>query len=517
MSLANVLTKHAFLDQLFGAGKGPDWTEQGPGLKVVPQRDVTYVQQKAPKPPLQREAEGGTDPMMQYMMLSQLMGGGHGPSITLGAGQQEDPLQKLLMMHLMGKGLGKTGALSADLAKMIGRSPEHYARNIMGQLTPEHYQAAGGAGGEDTIEELVNNIIPHQIISRHAMQLGGGNVDLGKAILDAHLAQNPMRSGENLQEVLKRMLQQNIQGTQDQAVQQALQGFGGEMPQLGHGGPGPLSRDDLMAIIEKSLPQMEEQVGPQAGIEQAPAMQPTGLSPQIGYPKTGRFADLRQTFNYLKQASTEKTAQGGIGQWFTPGRYVQMLRGGPKPEDVQRHGLSRFVDPSGEQFRFDPQSFRDVFMKDPSVQRMGRTLGPQATNMMELAAKPGVMGWLQRGFQKHIMGRGQQLGAAEQGLRNIAEATGLDTQGQPLTRRDMAQHFQTMTGTPAGRAGGEIGRQLMGASSPAPMGEGQASGLFGAPGLGKMNLGDPLTNMIHQMAMIRAMTSPQVLPRLGGY
>ena len=590
MSLATIMTKAAFLDQMFGGDKGPDWTEKGPGLKALPQRDVTYVQQKEPKPALQREAEGSMDPMMQYMMLQNMMKGqGGGPTISLG-GQQQDPMQQMLMMHLMGQSfgkksalklpvgkapppeeemplseaggllgmlgggglaigdnlvtgaegtdallhallgggaglvgggllghgadkflewdakqqhMGKRGAANPDLMKMVGRGSEDYARNIMQSLTPEHYQAAGGSGGDDTIEELVNSIIPQQIISRHAMQLGGGNVDLGKSILDSHLSQNPPRSGANLQDALKSMLKANIQGSQNEAAQKALQSFGGEMPDIGASSLKPYSNEDLMAIIEQSMPQA-------AKPEAAPAQPEPGLSPAMGYPKTGRFAGMQEIFHEIKTA--------GAADWLTPGGYIQRFRGGPSQQDVQGMGLNRFADQSGEQFKFDPQSFKNVFMQDSSVKNMGRGLGPQATNLMDIAAKPGIMGWMQRGFQKHIMGRGQQLGAAEQGLRNIAEATGLDTGKQPLTRRALSQHFQTMTGTPAGRAGGEIGRQLSGASSPVPSGEGQASSLFGMPGLGKMDLGDPITNMIRQMAMIRSMTSPQAQgPRLGGY
>jgi len=392
----------------------------------------------------------------------------------------------------------KTAALTGDLSSIAGQHSGDYAKRIMKQLTPEHFQAAEGAGGEDTIESLVRDIIPREIISRHAMQLGGGDVDMGKAILDSHLKQNPMHTGENLESVLRRMLKANIANTVDTGLKQ-------HMSQLGDFGAlksAPrLSRDDLLQIIQSAG---GDQVGPMSGGGKPPAMPEPGLSPAIGYPKTGRFENMKPVLDTMVKEAIPLLTKG-----------IEWARGGPAlpTQDVRQNlAVNRFVTPQGKNYQFDPDSFKNVFMQDPSVQRMARGLSPEIMAQIGRAMKPGILGELSRGFQRHFAGRGTHIDAAEQALRNIAAATGYQSTGTGADRAGIAQHLQTMTGVPGKRVGDFLSRNLMAATK--PRSGGQASSLFGQPGLG-MELTDPIEQMLQKIMLIKSMTSQQPQPTMG--
>jgi hypothetical protein len=353
----------------------------------------------------------------------------------------------------------------------------------MQQLTPEHFQAAEGAGGEDTVESLVRDVIPREIISRHAMQLGGGNVDLGKAILDSHLKQNPMHTGENLESVLRRVLKANIATTQDSHLKKTLGGLGDFR---GTEQPPRLTREDMMKLIQGAGTN-----GPSINAGQAQASPEPGPISRGGYPKTGRFENMRPVLDSLIKEALPAPL----------GKAVEFFRGGPAAhvDDVQKNmGVNRFLTSEGKDFQFNPDTFHSVLMGDPSVQRMARGIGPDVMSQMGRAAKPGIFfGPLSRAFQRHVMGRGSHVDAASQALRNIAAATGY-TGGD---RGEMSQHFQTMTGVPGGHVGDYIGRELMGATKPS--GGGQVSDLFGMPGSGGMQLNSTsLQRLMDMFAMM---------------
>jgi hypothetical protein len=503
MTFSAMLTKQAFanLGQLFGQEED-HWTSatsDSPGLstKMQPGEDVTYVKQTPGKSPLEA-AQGQQDPTLQMFLLHHLLGGsGQSPAITIG-GHQQDPMNQLMMMSLLGQGMGKKAAtMSKDLASLVGRHSGDYGKRIVKQLTPEHFQAAGGSGGEDTIEELVSSVIPREIIARHAMQLGSGDVNLGKAILDMHLKQNPMHTGENLESVMRRLLKANIAETQDANVQKAMKGLG----DFGSPVSSPrLSREDLMKIIQDVGSQGADQVGPKArGL--APALPEPGLSPAIGYPKTGRFENMKPVFDDMVKEAIPLFSKA-----------IEHLRGGPAvstQEISQKMPLSRLVTESGKPAPVDPDVFHNVFMRSPSVQRMARGLSPEVIEQMGRALKPGLSGMFSRGLQRHLMGRGSHVDAAQEALKNMAAATGATGSADP---RALAQHFQTITGTPKKRVGDYLARQLSGAA--APQTGGQATNLFGIPGLG-MEIDNPLQKIIQQMMMIKAMTSQPQTPRTG--
>lgn len=498
MDIAAMLTKCAFnLGDMFGK-EDQGWTPAGPttmGPELKTKQNtpgVTYVQQTPGKSPVE-QAQQQQNPLMQLFMMKHLMGSDHAPTVTVGGGQQ-DPLHALLMMHFMGQG-SKTSSVKGDISSIAGRHSGDYAKNILRQLTPEHFQAAGGSGGEDTIEELVRNIVPREIVSRHAMQLGGGNVELGKAILDTHLRQNPMHTGENLESSLRRMLKANIVETQDAHLRKSM----GNIGDFGQkSGPSRIHRDELMKIIQEAGSAGQ---APQQAQSQAPALPERGMGQAMGYPKTGRFENMQDLLPKVAADLVKSALPAPLG------KAVEFFRGGPavSPQEIAtKLPTNRFVQPSGKPFEFDPESFQNVFMQDPSVRRLGRGLTPEITAQMGRALAPGhVFGPLSRMLQKHVMGRGSHLEAAQQALRNMATSTGFSGK---LSPEALSQHFQTVTGMPGKNVGDFLSRQL--AAAGRPQSGGQASNLFGIPGLG-MEVGDPMHQMIQQLAAIRSMTSPQ--------
>jgi len=505
MRISAILAKTAFdLGSLFGGQEDKGWTSASPdvGLPKAKTKQetpgVTYVQQSPGQTPMERAKEQ-QNPMMHMLMMQMLGGMGgqnQGPTISLG-GQQQDPLQQFLMMHLLGKGMGKGAALSGDISSIAGRHSGDYAKNIMKQLTPEHFQAAEGAGGEDTIESLVRDVIPRELIARHAMQIGGGDVDLGKSILDSHLKQNPMHTGENLEGVLRRMLKANIAQTQDAPLKKMLSNLGDFSSTQA---PKRMGREDLMKIIMSAGGQNNAPDSSGQGL--APALPEPGLSPGIGYPKTGRFENMQPVLDEMVKEAIPAPL----------GKAVEWMRGGPAVDTGtvrNTMNVNTFATPEGGDFQFDPDTFKSVLMRDPSVQRMARGVGPDVMNQMGRALKPGMLGDLSRGWQKHVMGRGSHIDAAQQALRNLASATGYKGDDPSA----LSQHFQTMTGTPANRVGDFLARNLMGSTKPSQ--GGQASNLFGIPGIGGMEINDPMHQMIQQLVAIRSMTGQQQQQPMG--
>jgi len=476
------MNKKAILDGLMGEPAKPElpWVAKGEGLKTLGKGDVTYVQQKDKPKPGTAPDEGQMNPLLRYMMMMHAMGptagGSSGPTITLGGGAQGgNMLEKMLMMHMMEKQFSKKG--SADPSKVLGGSPERYAKSILQQLTPDHYAAAGGSGGQDTIEELVERVIPQQIMAQHAMHLGGGDVDLGRQIMDAHFTRHPARTGENLPLILEKLLKSHIAGSQHDAAAQALKGLGGDLSDLGGARQQPFTREEMLKIINKHSK-------PGGGREPRPAA--TQTEAVDDYFKVGM----------LKSALI--------------GRLLQHFRDAPDPSALRHQPLKRFADPSGHQVQFDPESFHDVFMQDSSTKRLGRTLGEPTTKMLGHALTPGILAGMRR-WSARGLGKGQQIDAAHQALANIAEATGFS--GDPMDRKRLQQHFREMTGLRPGGTGkpGTIANylqtQLSGAGAPRPVHS--LSGLFGSRGVGGMDFGDPLANMVQQMIMMRAMAGGQ--------
>lgn len=239
--------KTAFFDQLMQPNKDDDWQNLG-GAKVrAGDPGVTYVKPNRVESVLNPKKQDPFEQMMKMMVLHRMIQGG---SLQM---------PELMMMGAMPGG-AKTGAdiTPGNLGELVGSSPDDYAARLLKQLTPDHYRSAGfGTNKQDDVaKNLIENIIPNELMARHALQVGGGKLPMGQAILDAYLREHPSPSGLGLKAILKEQLGPHLTGiTNQQAAENLNSGLSG-LTQSPKGGP---NADELMAMIQEHMQQTQMQ------------------------------------------------------------------------------------------------------------------------------------------------------------------------------------------------------------------------------------------------------------------
>lgn len=234
-------TKSAFIDQILQPNKDDDWQNLGAAKVRAGDPGVTYVKPNRIESILNPKKTDPFEQMMRFMIMHRMMQGG---------GTQMGMPELMLMGSLP-----KTGAetLPSTLGEMVGKSPDDYASRLLKQLTPEHYRAAGYGTNkqDDVIKNLVESIIPNELMARHALQVGGGKQQLGAAILDAYLRENPSSSGLGLKSILKQQLGPHLTGiTNQQAAENLNTGLDGLTQSPQKKAP---SFDDLLSMVSEHV------------------------------------------------------------------------------------------------------------------------------------------------------------------------------------------------------------------------------------------------------------------------
>lgn len=194
-----------------------DFTAVGPNQAYGIKSDTTNIGgKKTPvtmvKTPTRRSVEelaerSPMDKAIETMLLLQMIGGQQGGQPHMTA----DP-KSMLAMHMLN---AKTSAHETKIKHLTGGSVDSYAKRIMQQMKPEHYEMAGPGTSDDVVEKLVEEIIPQQILHEHATRVGHGNPDLGKALLEAHLRESYFDKGQTVPSVLRKLLTSHISGARE--------------------------------------------------------------------------------------------------------------------------------------------------------------------------------------------------------------------------------------------------------------------------------------------------------------
>ena len=289
--------------------------------------------------------------------------------------------------------LASEPALAETLKQLTGGGTDQYAKSIMGGLTPEHLSSAR-AGGGDVSESLLNEIIPQQILFEHATRAGGGNPEMGKAVLDAYLKSNPSASGLGLKALLKQQIGKHLQGVSNATVAEQLGDGGMEslLPQQGN----RLGRDDIMAMIQSHIDEAQQGQGQSQGQERQPPVSAmmAGADSPFG-PGSGmkvsawnskanltKVADLASTISSLSElvGSPFRKLLGSAGETAlkAPG-FLKDLFG--KITDVTPEDLAK---PSGAMTSYPTESinWKHLGIEPPSAdavsidQHTGNIFGP---------------------------------------------------------------------------------------------------------------------------------------------
>lgn len=510
----HVLSKVAFFEQkkpdTFSASGPYKAKEQFvPGKPADPERPgstatadslINLVKVPPKKSPNDMVEADPMDKMMQHIILLQLISGQMGNKPLIGP-EQAGPLAAV-------QALGdpaKTGASSPDKIKqLIGDGGiEEYARRIIKELKPAHYDEAGGANSEETLKNLVEDVIPKNILREHASRIGRGNVDVGNRLLDEYLAPSFQDTGETLPKTLKRMLTGHVKSMREADKYKSLLGVKLETKSEKKK---PSGVADWMSIIESSAPKAEQD--PFRFKQHEPAhddsskygsckspyrdevlqqtLQKTALSPGVlakkvlkhpltwaagaaaiplGLAAGGGFDALGSVLSHMGQHTPSLPAwlspnwaagagAAGIGGY---GLHHALMRS--RAPSLAENKVSPFYTPAeggkARALTVTPDMLNTVIADNPQVGALARAAGPDVLNALSAAGDSSIMGLMRR-FGKHFTPSGPALAPAMEVLKHLTYAT----HGDPTTPASIRKHIETITGQQGGRAGKAIADAL---------------------------------------------------------
>lgn len=481
----------------FVPGKPAD--PERPGSTATADNLINLVKVPVKKSPVDMVEADPMDKMMQHIILLQLISQHTGNKPIIGP-EQAGPLAA--MQALMQP--TKAAAASPDKIKqLIGDGGiEEYARRIIKELKPEHYDEAGGSNSEETLRNLVEDVIPKNILREHASRIGRGNVDTGNRLLDEYLAPSFQDTGETLPKTLKRLLTGHVKSMREADKYKSLLGVKIETKSEKKK---PSGVADWMSIIESSAPKAEQDPfrfkqheapkddAAKYGSCKSPyrdevlvqklGATKTALSPGVlakkvlKHPLTwmggaalgggllgGHFGDIASMLSkapgmlantdWLTSAPALGAGIAGVGAY---GAHHGLMRS--RAPSLAENKVSPFYTPAeggkARALTVTPDMLNTVIADNPQVGALARAAGPDVLNALSAAGDSSIMGMVKR-FGKHFTPSGPALAPAMEVLKHLTYAT----HGDPSTPESIRKHIETITGQQGGRAGKAIADAL---------------------------------------------------------
>jgi len=477
--------------------------------KGVPGEMINLVKTPRAKSLDELSAQDPVAQAMQTLLLMQLVAGQSGNKPMIGP----EAAGPLIGAQLLTDDKKTAAADKPDkLEELAGKGIHGYAKNIVKQLTPEHYAAAGGSTTEETVRNLVEDIIPRQLVREHAARLGRGNVDLGSRMLEQYLSASLQDTGETLPRVLTRMLTGHVQGMREADKQKAMLDLNIDagLPHKTKAAPSWLD------IIKKNAPKPEHDPNRgQHALSPADDVSKYGSAPgSIPYRPEVLQEKLATFLGTTKKVLTHPLTLG-LGAAAMPvvldSAWPSILAGGlgvaggalahhmmgPRKLDLSDKKIDPFyqpVDGKARALTVDPDILRTVFAENPQVGALARSVDPKTLAMLGAAGDPTVSGKFRR-FMAHISGQGRALDNAEQVLKHIVYATHGD-----VGRKDWRDHLETITGQQGHRSGEFLSDILRSATG----NRGALGGMSAARSLfGNMNIKDDFGDQVRQLLLQR--------------
>lgn len=487
------------------------------------------------KVPLKKSPEDlvPVDPLektIQTLMLLQLLANRSGAKPVVPLDAAGPLLGARLMMEQ------KTARDSAEtLHQLVGRDVQDYAKRLIRALTPEHYAEAGGVTPEETIDNLIQDVIPRHLIREHATRIGRGNTDLGTKLIEQHLSRSLDITGEPLPAALKRMLAKHITSINEASQRRALLDLPLDMPgpaTSAIAAPAQPTLANWMEIIQRAAPKPEHKPSYEARTDQAvdaakygsagrsilrglrtvltspltiglaaaaiPSLLPMSSLKTIAM--TGSIPLPRIQFSKLFDELGFGLAGFGLGG-------LAHYLAGPRKLDLSDTKVAPFYQSAGGKahaLTVDPAILRSVFTESPQVGALARAAGPKTLDALGLAGDPTLVGGIRR-FMRKLTGHGNELANATQVLRHLVYATHGD-----ISKRNWRDHLETITG----RSGRHAGKFLADILRAAAVDRGALGSLSPArSALEAVKVDDDFTNMMRQALTQQTMAQQALTPQ----